>query len=122
MCLDAAAYFNSPELDFFFESQQCGGVLPVSPSATPTEDQLIQANPRYKTEICRNFKETNKCIYGEQCQFAHGKEELRDIVRNTKYKTKLCQKYWINGYCVYGPRCNFLHNEDNRRENAAIKR
>lgn len=68
-------------------------------------------NPRFKTEICRNFKEKAKCVYGDNCQFAHGRRELRDIVRNTKYKTKLCQKYWITGYCAYGPRCNFLHDE-----------
>jgi len=68
-------------------------------------------NPRYKTEMCRNFKERSKCVYGDQCQFAHGRRELREVVRNTKYKTKPCQKYWLTGYCVYGPRCNFLHDE-----------
>lgn len=74
------------------------------------------SNPRYKTEICRNFKERSRCIYGDQCQFAHGRRELRDVVRNTKYKTKLCQKYWMTGYCAYGPRCNFLHNESDSLE------
>lgn len=75
------------------------------------EDLEDRPNPRYKTEMCRNFKERAKCLYGDQCQFAHGKRELRDVVRNTKYKTKHCQKYWVTGYCAYGPRCNFLHNE-----------
>jgi len=70
------------------------------------------ANPRFKTEICRNFKEKGTCLYGDLCQFAHGKHELRkDFVRHNKYKTKLCQKYWIAGYCAYGPRCNFIHQE-----------
>lgn len=70
------------------------------------------SNPRFKTEICRNFKEKGTCLYGELCQFAHGKHELRkDVVRHNKYKTKHCQKYWINGYCAYGPRCNFIHKE-----------
>merc|ERR1712126_42976 len=69
-------------------------------------------NPRFKTEICRNFKEKGTCLYGDLCQFAHGKHELRkDVVRHNKYKTKLCQKYWIAGYCAYGPRCNFIHQE-----------
>jgi len=69
-------------------------------------------NPRFKTEICRNYKEKGTCLYGELCQFAHGKHELRkDVVRHNKYKTKLCQKYWIAGYCAYGPRCNFIHQE-----------
>ncbi len=32
---------------------------------------------RFKTEFCRNFREKGECIYGNQCQFAHGKAELR---------------------------------------------
>jgi len=82
------------------------------------------ANPRFKTEICRNYKEKGTCLYGDQCQFAHGRDELRmkdrhmnvsqDVVRHNKYKTKLCQKFWIAGYCAYGPRCNFIHNENER--------
>ena len=78
---------------------------------TSLEEKLL--NPRYKTEICRNFKERSRCVYGDKCQFAHGRRELRDVVRNSKYKTKLCQKYWLVGYCAYGPRCNFLHDELN---------
>jgi len=70
------------------------------------------ANPRFKTEMCRNFKEKGTCLYGNLCQFAHGKQELRrDLIKHNKYKTKLCQKYWIAGYCAYGPRCNFIHQE-----------
>ena len=81
------------------------------------------SNPRYKTEICRNFKERATCVYGDQCQFAHGRRELRDVVRNCKYKTKHCQKYWVTGYCAYGPRCNFLHNEEAEEDNPApVKR
>lgn len=68
-------------------------------------------NNRYKTEICRNFKERGTCIYGNQCQFAHGRQELRDAVKGNKYKTKYCEKYWLTGYCAYGPRCNYIHSE-----------
>ena len=71
-----------------------------------------EGNPRFKTEICRNFKEKGTCLYGSQCQFAHGSDEMRDSGKQNKYKTKLCQKYWIHGYCAYGARCNFLHNEE----------
>lgn len=82
-------------------------------NAAASSEQIVDrfGNPRYKTEMCRNFKERSKCIYGDKCQFAHGRRELRDVVRNTKYKTKTCQKYWKVGYCAYGPRCNFLHDE-----------
>lgn len=74
---------------------------------------VIEPNPRFKTEFCRNFREKGSCVYGDNCQFAHGKGELRqDVVRHSKYKTKLCQKFWINGYCAYGARCNFIHQDD----------
>ena len=66
-------------------------------------------DPYFKAEVCRNFKEKGTCLYGDLCQFAHGKHELRsDVMRHIKYKTKLCQKYWIAGYCAYGPRCYFI--------------
>jgi len=79
-------------------------------SSDPDPD--ILPNSRFKTEICRNFKEKGKCLYGNLCQFAHGSEEMRNVGQHNKYKTKRCQKYWIKGYCAYGPRCNFLHYEE----------
>jgi len=69
-------------------------------------------NSRFKTEICRNFQEKGRCLYGDLCQFAHGNNEMRNVGQHNRYKTKRCQKYWIAGYCPYGPRCNFLHNEE----------
>ena len=36
-------------------------------------------NPRYKTSLCKNFLTESGCQYGEKCQFAHGKDELRPI-------------------------------------------
>jgi len=81
-------------------------------STIASEAPGSSGNPRFKTEICRNFKEKGSCLYGDLCQFAHGKHELRkDVGRHNKYKTKHCQKYWITGYCAYGPRCNFIHKE-----------
>jgi len=100
-------------------SRQLAGKLLLEQQEAQLEQQnmtLPPTNPRFKTEICRNFKEKGACVYGGLCQFAHGKHELRqDVVRHTKYKTKLCQKYWIAGYCAYGPRCNFIHKEMEKR-------
>lgn len=113
----------SPNPDKFsqpppFVPQTLAPEISVDPSSSDASD--FTRNPRYKTEICRNFKERARCIYGEQCQFAHGRRELRDVVRNNKYKTKLCQKYWVAGYCAYGPRCNFLHDEDKQMSGVAL--
>jgi len=106
-------------------SHQLAAKLLMVPPHTLSQESDTLANPRFKTEICRNFKENGKCQYDDLCQFAHGRNELRlkdrhmnvsqDVVRHNKYKTKLCQKFWIQGYCAYGPRCNFIHNDNERQ-------
>ena len=91
-------------------SERASSLHGFSRSGDVASSVYQSANPRFKTEICRNFKEKGTCLYGDLCQFAHGKHELRgDVVRHAKYKTKPCQKYWVAGYCAYGPRCNFVH-------------
>ena len=51
------------------------------------EDQTLKLNvskhKRYKTIMCMAFsKEAAGCHYGDKCQFAHGKEELRTVEQN----------------------------------------
>ena len=72
---------------------------------------------RYKTELCRPFMENGECKYGEKCQFAHGRHELKQMSRHPKYKTEYCRTFHTVGFCPYGPRCHFLHLLD--RDNPA---
>jgi dsRNA-specific ribonuclease len=37
----------------------------------------IAFNPTYKTQLCRYFFTTGNCKYGDECGFAHSKDELR---------------------------------------------
>ena len=46
-------------------------------STIASEAPGSSGNPRFKTEICRNYKEKGSCLYADLCQFAHGKHELR---------------------------------------------
>lgn len=73
------------------------------------EGQLAQQS-LYKTELCRSFEETGSCRYGAKCQFAHGKSELRPILRHPKYKTEICKTFFSSGSCPYGKRCRFIHS------------
>lgn len=66
---------------------------------------------RYKTELCRPFEESGFCKYGNRCQFAHGRHELRTVDRHPKYKTQLCKTFHTTGLCRYGKRCHFIHND-----------
>mmetsp|Transcript_22254 Transcript_22254/g.55822 ORF Transcript_22254/g.55822 Transcript_22254/m.55822 type:complete len:247 (-) Transcript_22254:139-879(-) len=49
------------------------------------------------------------CRYGLKCQFAHGREELRPVMRHPKYKTEICKTFHTIGTCPYGKRCRFIH-------------
>ncbi|GAM27884.1 hypothetical protein SAMD00019534_110600 [Acytostelium subglobosum LB1] len=73
-----------------------------------SEEEINQS--RYKTELCRSFIETGSCRYGFKCQFAHGRDELRSVVRHPKYKTETCKTFHTIGSCPYGSRCRFIHS------------
>lgn len=75
------------------------------------EEELTHQN-LYKTELCRSWQETGSCRYGSKCQFAHGMEELRPVLRHPKYKTEICRTFHTLGTCPYGTRCRFIHNRD----------
>ena len=61
---------------------------PQSLKGGPIEKE-ISLQSLYKTELCRSYEETGICRYGAKCQFAHGEEELRPVLRHPKYKTQV---------------------------------
>ncbi|XVF84722.1 hypothetical protein PTKIN_Ptkin17bG0061200 [Pterospermum kingtungense] len=63
----------------------------------------------FKTELCNKWQETGACPYGEHCQFAHGVEELRPVIRHPRYKTEVCRMVLAGDVCPYGHRCHFRH-------------
>ena len=65
---------------------------------------------KYKTELCKYYEINGFCKYGDNCAYAHGKENLRSKITNTTaYRTKNCNQFFQNGYCPYGNRCQFAH-------------
>jgi butyrate response factor 1 len=74
-----------------------------------TNNSQTSMHSLYKTELCRSWEETGCCRYGNKCQFAHGKNELRPIARHPKYKTEICRTFATSGTCPYGTRCRFIH-------------
>ncbi|KAF3633915.1 Zinc finger CCCH domain-containing protein 14 [Capsicum annuum] len=63
----------------------------------------------FKTELCNKWQETAACPYGDNCQFAHGIEELRPVLRHPRYKTEVCRMVLNGDPCPYGHRCHFRH-------------
>ncbi|KAG2322017.1 hypothetical protein Bca4012_057168 [Brassica carinata] len=63
-----------------------------------------------KTELCNKWQETGACPYGDNCQFAHGIDELRPVIRHPRYKTEVCRMIVTGASCPYGHRCHFRHS------------
>lgn len=89
-------------------------------------------NPRYKTQLCKNFLTEQGCQYGDKCQFAHGPQELRTMNSQPgmqemlkpmqqyqkniiNYKIVKCKNWEKDGTCKYGSRCSFAHGDGELR-------
>ena len=95
-----------------------------------------QANPRYKTALCKKFTENQSCPYGDKCQFAHGEQELRNfnghaqnmmypLGMGTKnqnnmlnYKIVKCKNWEKDKTCKYGVHCTYAHGDEELRNKA----
>ena len=79
---------------------------PKQPYKTNSNDFKI----KYKTELCKYYEINGYCKYGDNCAYAHGKENLRSkVTHSTYYRTKKCVQFFTYGFCPYGNRCQFAH-------------
>jgi len=58
-------------------------------------------------EICRAFRNTGRCRYGEKCQYKHSEGEAIEPPPRGQ-----CHNFEQTGACTYGDRCRFLHGDD----------
>ncbi|PIN11757.1 hypothetical protein CDL12_15637 [Handroanthus impetiginosus] len=75
----------------------------------------------FKTELCNKWQETGACPYGENCQFAHGINELRPVIRHPRYKTEVCRMVMAGEICPYGHRCHFRHTLTEKERLMAVQ-
>lgn len=68
-------------------------------------------DPKYKTELCKNYVKYGKCTYKGKCRYAHGEAELiSKNLSNKNYKKTKCDKFFTPpGVCPYGFRCQYIH-------------
>ena len=68
-------------------------------------------DPKYKTELCKNYVKYGKCSYKGKCRYAHGDSELiSKNLCNKNYKKTNCDKFYTSpGVCPYGFRCQYIH-------------
>lgn len=94
------------------------------------QGQFYTLKQKYKTQLCRHFLEAGSCPLDKYCQFAHGKDELRQATDplpknfgktalgavHSNYKTTPC-KYWAeSGTCKFGDSCSFYHGAEEQRK------
>ena len=58
-------------------------------------------------EVCRAFRNTGRCRYGDGCSFEHS--EGPEIAQPPRGQ---CHNWEQTGACEYGDRCRFLHGAD----------
>jgi len=117
--IDAWSVVDTSVLDVQQKKQPKPPKPAVEEPKVTIEDELAHQN-RYKTELCKSFTETGSCRYGAKCQFAHGKEEVRPILRHPKYKTEICKTFHTTGTCPYGIRCRFIHTKSKEESILAL--
>jgi hypothetical protein len=83
----------------------------------------------YKLKLCYSYEKNKKCDKGNDCTYAHGKEELKSYKKecinglacfkkdcqfshpedwNYRNNVKTCE-YYMNGFCKNGDNCDFKH-------------
>uniref|UniRef100_A0A0G4GRN4 C3H1-type domain-containing protein n=1 Tax=Chromera velia CCMP2878 TaxID=1169474 RepID=A0A0G4GRN4_9ALVE len=79
-----------------------------------TADQLVR-NPvsLKKTRLCVEFQKGMCDLSSDQCNFAHGPEELR--ATDDYYKTAIC-RFWNLGRCPQGDSCRHAHGLEELRD------
>jgi hypothetical protein len=98
---------------------ETGVVSPVSDGDVKmTVDRCGGLDPKYKTKLCLRYEQTQFCIEGESCPFAHGEAELRydasaspPVIKPGLFKTSLCKNYITLGVCPAGNKCSFAHGK-----------
>lgn len=80
-----------------------------SSSSSSSKNQKYLNTQLYKTELCASYIKLGACLYGQKCQFAHGKEELKEVDRPSNWRSKPCVNWTQFGSCRYGKRCCFKH-------------
>ena len=89
-----------------------------------------QSQKKYRTELCKYFEINGRCKFGDNCIFAHGKENLREnLCKKSGYKKRPCLNFFEKGFCMYGNRCQFSHDikqfekdeNENKKNNFSYK-
>ena len=69
------------------------------------------------TEVCRAWRNTGKCRYGDECKYVHSEG---DPIPNPPRGQ--CFNFSENGTCKFGDRCRYVHGDNDPRFDSDGKR
>eukprot|EP00929_Paragymnodinium_shiwhaense_P119026 TRINITY_DN90913_c0_g1_i1.p1 TRINITY_DN90913_c0_g1~~TRINITY_DN90913_c0_g1_i1.p1 ORF type:complete len:515 (-),score=86.74 TRINITY_DN90913_c0_g1_i1:218-1762(-) len=84
----------------------------VGDGTTPCKNAMASRESFRKSKLCKFFR-LGSCTRGEDCNFAHGMDELRALP-NFMF-TLLCKDFSKAGACKAGNDCKFAHGEKELR-------
>jgi len=116
------------------EHQQANFAAPQQQQYAPQQQQYAQQQQQYapqqqhqqtqggagnssvpRSSLLCKFFELGRCTKGEECQFAHGRDQL-DLssvqVDTTRFKTKLCKFVAAGQFCARAENCPFAHSNE----------
>jgi len=62
-----------------------------------------------KSQLCFSWSESQTCQYGDQCRFAHGENDDRDLNMLKRRAAGVCYNWKESGECKFGEGCRFAH-------------
>ena len=68
---------------------------------------FFSSPPTPFVRVCRAFRNTGRCRYGEDCNYEHSEGDPIEPPPRGQ-----CFNWGETGQCAYGDRCRFLHGED----------
>ena len=91
-------YKNKFEEDYF-----------ENPNKEEEEKKEKENKTKYRTELCKYYEINGKCKFGENCIFAHGKNNLREnLLKKSGYKKKPCVNFFDKVFVCMEIDVNFL--------------
>lgn len=87
----------------------------AAPGAAAASSSAFSSRPRRsrplasKSQLCFSFSESQQCQYGDQCRFAHGDNDERDLNQLKRRAAGVCYNWKESGECKFGEGCRFAH-------------
>lgn len=95
-----------------------GGAAPKKESKVLREEDKFDADG---VELCRNFRNTGRCRFGDSCTYSHVPGAPIGHPMNRPIKGD-CRTFKETGNCTFGAECRFKHGDQDTRTEVPRRR